>query len=162
VRSLLWKLLPAFSHRIHQASQDFQDLVFRSWSWCCWKGGRSCQLEGVLTNVHEWLADHTWIVWYIRDGCGNLRPVWKSAKSKASDSVERRWKGYKDVSPDIEFANFQEKAQKKLGNPTRRARKISIHFMTNTTGLSHLMLREEFTVDFISACPVFYFRSTMN
>jgi hypothetical protein len=31
--------------------------------------------------------------------------------------VEGRWKGYKDVAPDIEFANLQEEALKKLGKP---------------------------------------------
>jgi len=47
-----------------------------------------------------------------------LKPVWNGTKSKACDSLERR-KAYKDVSPDIEFANFQETAQKRLGSPTR-------------------------------------------
>jgi hypothetical protein len=69
------------------------------------------------TSVHEWLTDHTWIAWHIRDGLGNLRPVWDGAKSKACDSLERRWKGHKDVSSDIEFANLQEEALKKLGTP---------------------------------------------
>lgn len=46
-----------------------------------------------------------------------MRLVWDGTKSKAYDSVERRWKGYKDVSPDIEFANLQEEALKKLGKP---------------------------------------------
>ena len=46
-----------------------------------------------------------------------MRSVWDGAKSKACHLVEGRWKGYKDVAPDIEFANLQEEALKKLGKP---------------------------------------------
>lgn len=38
---------------------------------------------------------HTWIHWYIRDGHGNLRPLWHKMKSREDKSLERRWKGYR-------------------------------------------------------------------
>lgn len=78
---------------------------------------RNCPLEGVLINVHEWLTEHTWIAWYIRDGRGNLRPIWDGGKSKACNSVEGRWKGYKDVLPEPEFTRLQQEALENLGNP---------------------------------------------
>ncbi|KAE9365141.1 HET-domain-containing protein [Stipitochalara longipes BDJ] len=119
--ALLWEPLSAVSRRIPGEREDFGDFIFPSWSWCGWKGGsmsyRTCQLEGVLINVHEWLTEHTWIAWYIRDGRGNLRPVWDGEISKACDSVEERWKGYKDVLPEPEFTRLQEEALMNLGNP---------------------------------------------
>lgn len=119
--ALLWEPLRAVSRRVPGTGEDFGDFIFPSWSWCGWKGGsmsyRTCQLEGVLTNVHEWLTEHTWIAWYIRDGRGNLRPVWDGEKSRARDSVEERWKGYKDVLPEPEFTKMQEEALMNLGNP---------------------------------------------
>jgi hypothetical protein len=119
--ALLWDPLQTVTRRVQQPGEAFSGMLFPSWSWCGWKGGqteyRTCQLEGVLANVHEWLTEHTWIAWYIRDGRGNLRPVWDGAKSKACDSVEERWKGYQDVVPDAEFIEMQTDALKTLGNP---------------------------------------------
>ncbi|KAF4627371.1 hypothetical protein G7Y89_g10785 [Cudoniella acicularis] len=119
--ALLWEPLQSVSRRVQEEGQDFQDLAFPSWSWCGWKGGpteyRASQLEGALINVHEWLKEHTWIAWYIRDGRGNLRPIWDGRKSAACDSVEERWKGYEVVSPNSEFVNLQAKALKNLAGP---------------------------------------------
>jgi hypothetical protein len=121
--ALLWEPLSAVSRRVPGPDEDFGDFIFPTWSWCGWKGGsmsyRTYQLEGVLTNVHEWLTEHTWIAWYIRDGRGNLRPIWdgESQESKACASVEERWKGYKDVIPEPEFTKLQEQALMNLGNP---------------------------------------------
>jgi len=124
--ALLWEPLSAVSRRVpgetKKEKEDFGDFVFPSWSWCGWKGGsmsyRHCQLEGVLTNVHEWLTEHTWIAWYIRDGRGNLRPVWDGEISEACYySVEERWKGYIDVDPEPEFTNMQKQALMALGSP---------------------------------------------
>ena len=118
--ALLWEASRAVSRRVPGSDEDFQDLVFPSWSWCGWQGGsmeyRSLQLEGVLTNVHEWLTEHTWIDWYIRDGRGNLRPVWDGGKAEACDSVEERWKGYKDQNPEPEYTRLQRAALQNLGN----------------------------------------------
>ena len=119
--ALLWEPLQAVTRRVQEEGQDFRDLAFPSWSWCGWKGGpteyRTCQLEGVLINVHEWLKEHTWIAWYIRDGRGNLRPIWDGENSAVCESVEERWKGYENASPDLEFTDLQTKALKNLGNP---------------------------------------------
>jgi hypothetical protein len=119
--ALLWEPLRAVSRRVPREEEDFGDFIFPSWSWCGWKDGsmsyRPNQLEGVLTNVHEWLTEHTWIAWYIRDGRGNLRPVWDGEKAKACDSVEERWKGYQDVLPDPRLTELQEEAFQNLGNP---------------------------------------------
>jgi len=68
---------------------------------------------GCLTDVHQWLIAHTWISWYIRDGYGNLRPVWaahaKQSPNPAKEPAEEfesseslgespdtivRWRGY--------------------------------------------------------------------
>lgn len=121
--ALLWEPLSAVSRRVPGPDEDFGDFIFPTWSWCGWKGGsmsyRTYQLEGVLANVHEWLTEHTWIAWYIRDGRGNLRPIWdgESQEIKACASVEERWKGYKDVIPGPEFTKLQEQALMNLGNP---------------------------------------------
>ncbi|RDW75474.1 hypothetical protein BP6252_06616 [Coleophoma cylindrospora] len=119
--ALLWEPLQAVTRRVQGDGQDFQGLEFPSWSWCGWKGGpteyRSSQLEGVLINVREWLLEHTWIAWYIRDGRGNLRPVWDGERSTTCESLEERWKGYKAVPPNREFSDLQTKALENLENP---------------------------------------------
>lgn len=121
--ALLWEPLQGVKRRVQQPGEDYQDLVFPSWSWCGWQGGpmeyRSSQVEGVLTNVSEWLTEHTWIAWYIRDGRGNVRPIWDGAKSKACDSVEDRWRGYNASRPDVEFTNYQTEALENLGDSSK-------------------------------------------
>jgi hypothetical protein len=119
--ALLWQPLRAVSRRVPGEKEDFGDFIFPSWSWCGWKDGsmsyHSNQLEGVLTNVHEWLTEHTWIAWYIRDGRGNLRPIWDGERAESCDSVEERWKGYNDVLPEPEFTKLQEEAVQSIGIP---------------------------------------------
>lgn len=57
-------------------------------------------LEGCLSNVHQWLAEHTWISWYIRDCHGNLRPIWNNDScSRPQDKIELRWRGYGFPNP---------------------------------------------------------------
>ena len=52
-------------------------------------------LAGIEDNLHDWLMNHTWITWYIRDGNGNLRLVWNGSTGKMQGSkVEPTWKGY--------------------------------------------------------------------
>ncbi|MCJ1236230.1 hypothetical protein MMC14_004208 [Varicellaria rhodocarpa] len=72
---------------------------FPSWAWCGWMGGRmaykSSMISGTLINLHEWLMEHTWIVWYIRDGYGSLRLAWNDTRHPSNTgSVRRRWHGY--------------------------------------------------------------------
>jgi hypothetical protein len=117
--ALLWEPLKAVTRRVEQEKEDFKGLVFPSWSWCGWRGEpvsyRNSQIEGCLTNVSEWLTKHTWIAWYIRDGRGNLRPIWHGQKSRVSGHVEDRWKGYKNHPADRDYERFQENASQNLG-----------------------------------------------
>ncbi|KAJ2901828.1 heterokaryon incompatibility protein [Zalerion maritima] len=73
--------------------------IFPSWSWCGFQNGvlwRTSMIEGVLFNLHEWLEQHTWIVWHktSQDG-SSLRPVWSSSDERGLvGSMESRWVGY--------------------------------------------------------------------
>jgi hypothetical protein len=80
---------------------------FPSWSWSGWQHeddpglGTSVHyplnvLEGALINLHSWLLDRTWIVWYIHDE-HSLQPLWcgyKPLYPERSYRIEGRWKGY--------------------------------------------------------------------
>ena len=78
---------------------DFGDQEFPSWSWCGWLGAgceyKSDMLEGSFLNVNEWLRTHTWILWYIRDFEGNLRPLWDKSVLKEDVSEKTSWRGYR-------------------------------------------------------------------
>lgn len=73
--ALLWESRDA---AIERTGKD--EIQFPSWSWCGWKDQimeyKSEMLAGCEENLHDWLMNHTWITWYIRDGNGNLRLVW--------------------------------------------------------------------------------------
>ena len=91
---LLWKPDNAPNRRMRAGK-----LKFPSWAWCGWKGSRitydASFVEGCEQNLHEWLMNHTWITWYIRDGQGNLRLVWDPLlHCKNAGRVLRRWQGY--------------------------------------------------------------------
>ncbi len=74
--ALLWEFKSAASRRAQEGGE-----YFPSWSWCGWKNkGMDCEyksqmLAGIEENSHDWLMNHTWITWYIRDDNGNLRLV---------------------------------------------------------------------------------------
>lgn len=94
--ALLWEFQSAAVRRAKEAHEHFP-----SWSWCGWKNqGMDCDyksqmLAGIEDNLHDWLMNHTWITWYIRDGNGNLRLVWNGNTGKMQGSkVEPTWKGY--------------------------------------------------------------------
>ena len=109
--ALLWQ--PAASLRRrgpinHQEVKYFEGMEFPSWSWCGWMGDsnpkkrppkmfyNTTMLEGCLSNVQQWLTEHTWIHWYIRDRHGNLRAVWNPhSRARAQTKTEPRWRGYK-------------------------------------------------------------------
>jgi hypothetical protein len=71
---------------------------FPSWSWCGWMGSVMHYAEPVvgdcLINLNEWLLKHTWICWYIRDGRGDVRPIWSGKDCQLDQSTEGRWRGY--------------------------------------------------------------------
>ena len=108
--ALLWEPQSALERRVPKTDKEraeYGGMQFPSWSWCGWtsdaldlaKGNKSeykaSMVDGCLPNVQEWLMKHTWIHWYIRDGHGNLRPLWHREKSKEDKSSEKRWKGYR-------------------------------------------------------------------
>ncbi|KAF2470487.1 HET-domain-containing protein, partial [Lindgomyces ingoldianus] len=92
--ALLWEPQDAAARRPQE-----DDEKFPSWSWCGWKNEnmdfqyKDRMLAGVEDNLHDWLVNHTWITWYIRDGNGNLRLVW-NGKSGQAAKAELPWKGY--------------------------------------------------------------------
>lgn len=55
---------------------------------------KSETLDGCFADVHEWLLQHTWIRWFIRDSSGDLRPVWDGRMMYGDDDVLPRWRGY--------------------------------------------------------------------
>lgn len=102
--ALLWEPRRSIQRRRPKdddEKKDYDGLEFPSWSWSGWTGEaveyKSGMVEGCLTNLQEWLTKHTWICWYIRDGHGNLRPLWNAEKSShgiKSVPVEQLWQGY--------------------------------------------------------------------
>ncbi len=108
--ALLWQPQSALERRAPKNDAEraeYNGMQFPSWSWCGWTGDalnspmenkseyKSSMVDGCLPNVQEWLMKHTWIHWYIRDGHGNLRPLWHGENSIEDNSLEKRWKGYK-------------------------------------------------------------------
>ncbi|KAK3381818.1 heterokaryon incompatibility protein-domain-containing protein [Podospora didyma] len=115
--ALLWKPL-AGKHRRKpenlstETNKDWGDLEFPSWSWSGWMHSTADPGKGVdvvydadflfgcLTDFRDWLLNHTWIVWYVRDKKGDLRPLWEGptvppASSSRAGHVAHRWRGYK-------------------------------------------------------------------
>ncbi|KAL9132439.1 MAG: hypothetical protein Q9175_006387 [Cornicularia normoerica] len=108
--ALLWEPQSALERRVPKTDKEraeYGGMQFPSWSWCGWTSDaldlpmdnkseyKASMVDGCLPNVQEWLMKHTWIHWYIRDGHGNLRPLWHREKSKEDKSSEKRWKGYR-------------------------------------------------------------------
>lgn len=110
--ALLWEAAGPIRIRERQDEIDKEDygvIKFPTWSWCGWmplEAGTSIRyttppIKDCLQNAHQWLMEHTWIKWYIRDGHGNLRPVWDmSQASSRCLEVENQWKGYKQPPLD--------------------------------------------------------------
>lgn len=72
---------------------------FPSWAWCGWEDSPmlydSVFLDGVSRDTNAWLLKHTWITWNVRDGHGNLRPLWDKNVCRTNYTTEGRWRGYK-------------------------------------------------------------------
>ncbi|KAK1753779.1 hypothetical protein QBC47DRAFT_415530 [Echria macrotheca] len=88
--ALLWKPLAGKSRRILASTRGYgrDELEFPSWSWCGWmdaedpgKGAGVTYdgdfLGGCLDDIRDWLLNHTWIIWYVRNWEGDLRPLWE-------------------------------------------------------------------------------------
>ncbi len=108
--ALLWEPQSALERRVPKTDEEraeYDGMQFPSWSWCGWTSAaleppmeskseyKASMVDGCLPNVQEWLMKHTWIHWYIRDGHGDLRPLWHKERSKEDKSSEKRWKGYR-------------------------------------------------------------------
>ena len=116
--ALLWEPQSAIERRVPKTEDEkaeFGGMQFPSWSWCGWTSDaldspmennsayKAVMVDGCVPNVREWLMKHTWIHWYIRDGHGDLRPLWHREKSREDKSSEKRWRGYRarPECPDI-------------------------------------------------------------
>ncbi|RSL68344.1 hypothetical protein CEP54_002884 [Fusarium duplospermum] len=78
-----------------------RDLV--SWSWCGWEGKvnwRYSTIEGTLFNLHNWLTEHTWIVWYLGDG-EKWSLAWDASEHVEQASSLERWDGYSPGPYDV-------------------------------------------------------------
>jgi hypothetical protein len=68
---------------------------FPSWSWAGWIIGaeyKPSTVSGTLINLHNWLSEHTWIVWYMSTPHTNTaRLLWKG---ESKMSLSGQWKGY--------------------------------------------------------------------
>ena len=110
--ALLWKPLAGKSRRTNLPpscrGHGRDDVEFPSWAWCGWmdsgdpgKGAGVVYdtefLGGFLSDIRDWLLNHTWIVWYVRDQEGNPRPLWEGPTVPPSNrgNVAFRWRGYK-------------------------------------------------------------------
>lgn len=98
--ALLWEprgSLPS-SRRVIEQESSADSRRFPSWSWCGWKGAmhyRPSTISGSNNNLHQWLTQRTWIVWYIRDGHGQLRQVWDENRGSAETrQLDSQWEGY--------------------------------------------------------------------
>ncbi|KAH7356882.1 heterokaryon incompatibility protein-domain-containing protein [Rhexocercosporidium sp. MPI-PUGE-AT-0058] len=85
--ALLWEARYSAKRRVGEGGE-----VFPSWSWCGWMGSmieyKSQMLSGCEDNLDDWLLNHTWITWYIRDFNGNLRLVWNSRGGATSSNQQ--------------------------------------------------------------------------
>ncbi|KAJ3575177.1 hypothetical protein NPX13_g4123 [Xylaria arbuscula] len=54
-------------------------------------------VEGCVSDIRQWLENHTWIDWHIRDGHGTLRRIWGTSYEQ-DKSKEIQWRGYRGVA----------------------------------------------------------------
>jgi hypothetical protein len=96
--ALLWEAQGKATRRTSPNSAVEGSANFPSWSWCGWSDATMAYQTGMvgdcLANLNEWLLNHTWISWFIRDGRGDIRPIWRANESARDLSTEERWKGY--------------------------------------------------------------------
>lgn len=118
--ALLWRPQEG---KVRRPGNPDKDAVFPSWSWSGWQlegnpgTGTTAYypldiLEGALIHLHHWLLKHTWIVWYIRDGDGHLRPLWHGNFPKYPERAQKmldRWKGYKDKEAEGEVDAYDRR-----------------------------------------------------
>jgi hypothetical protein len=100
--AILWQSEKVVNRRIIQ-KEDARNLSdseneFPSWSWCGWESSPilydTSTLDSIFRDTNAWLSDHAWITWYVRDGYGDLRPLWDRSKCRRNPATEYRWQGY--------------------------------------------------------------------
>jgi hypothetical protein len=105
--ALLWEPQDAAARRPQVEHEKFP-----SWSWCGWRNEnmdfqyKERMLTGVEDNLQDWLLNHTWITWYIRDGNGNLRLVWNGETGPPGHRTASSWKGYRRPVTPLPSADY--------------------------------------------------------
>ncbi|KAK3377511.1 heterokaryon incompatibility protein-domain-containing protein [Podospora didyma] len=101
--ALLWEPEDA-GERIAFDYYSWRTAVLPSWSWCGWDhqvDWRLSTVGGPLFNLHEWLTEHTWIIWRIakdqhwklvHDSCDTVASTTSNQTTHTYQS--KRWDGY--------------------------------------------------------------------
>ncbi|CAI0641887.1 unnamed protein product [Colletotrichum noveboracense] len=96
--ALLWEPVRSVKRRTSSTNKNDHTIPdFPSWSWTGWIGETKYHddlIGGALDNVSQWLNTHTWIQWWVRDGHGDLRPLWDYHQSLEDASEDHSWRGY--------------------------------------------------------------------
>ncbi|EJT75163.1 hypothetical protein GGTG_05100 [Gaeumannomyces tritici R3-111a-1] len=125
---------------------------FPSWSWAGWMGGKAeyspHMVEGCVLNVREWLRDHTWIVWHVRDESGTLRPLWNSSLCRETVVQEERWRGYRGRFGDFPNSGNPPPApwqdgRKSTRHAARSPQPTTGSFQYKALGDQHLLREQE-------------------
>jgi len=99
--ALLWET-EGPGDRIPTDRYSWRKTCLPSWSWCGWDhqvDWRLSTVGGPLFNLHEWLTEHTWIIWriandqhweLIHDACDTSNTMPTQTHSYHS----KRWDGY--------------------------------------------------------------------
>jgi hypothetical protein len=130
--ALLWEFKEAPSKV--QRRQLFTRVSFPTWSWCGWESPvtyRTSTLTGILTNISHWIAEHTWISWYIKDRYNITRLLHKSGQepivgSKKLDNTlamfktEEKWTHDKTLGPrEVVMQPLQQQLPRPVKWPDR-------------------------------------------
>ncbi|KAF2222159.1 heterokaryon incompatibility protein-domain-containing protein [Elsinoe ampelina] len=133
--ALLWdSISPAKRRWVTEGKQDElsrKRSEFPSWSWCGWSDAKMVYktelMQDVEGDVHSWLTEHTWIKWYIRDGNGYLRPLWKSSdigSTKEHLQTDARWVGYTEGRRERRHDRSRDSSHER---PRSRSRSAELH-----------------------------------
>ncbi|KAL0938107.1 uncharacterized protein CTRU02_207838 [Colletotrichum truncatum] len=105
--ALLWEPVKSVKRRMISTNDNNHTIPdFPSWSWTGWVGETKYHddlVGGILDNVSQWLDTHTWIQWWVRDGHGDLRPLWDYYQSVEDLSLDSNWRGYTERRVDKEM-----------------------------------------------------------
>ncbi|KAJ0163013.1 hypothetical protein CTA2_3644, partial [Colletotrichum tanaceti] len=96
--AILWEPVKSSKRRVVKETPDSASIPdFPSWSWTGWVGEvkyKEDLVSGILDGVSDWLDTRTWIEWWVRDGHGDLRPLWDYRMSEEDTSRDIKWRGY--------------------------------------------------------------------